>query len=528
MLKSILKRLGLRAGMIRHESVTHALVTTLLAALVVLGPVRFGGVLPPERAVLDVAAFLALAVVLLRSPRLTLLRPALWPAVSLAAVALFGLLQSVLWPEPLVQLLSPRSAQIWGEAQLLLNGSADEASGSWWLPLSLAPSATRVAAVHWLAVTAAFLAAAAAGAQRGSRRLLGLALAFSAVFQVIYGASAWSHQKAQILGVDVPGDPSRLRGTFVNPDHFAFFTGLAVALAFAWLWWAGRRLMSRRVSVEVGSVRLVLALLLFFLAFIGLGLSGSRSGLLAAFAALAAQGGVLAAKYRRWRGAAWGATGLALGAVTFVLFGYQNFLGRWMETSAYELGWNARVGTWRDTLELWLNFPLTGSGLGSFRFAFPLTQSSEGQLTWVHAHSDWLELLATLGLPAFMVFVLGVGLLLFGLWTAARRGRRSEDRAFALGALGAVVYAVFHSMADFGLTLPANAFALAILCGAALGVPMTQRAKRRSGLTFHLEDEESAKLDAPPRPDGPSARRETRALTSPQFEGSSSTSPGTT
>lgn len=483
--------------MIRQESVTHALVTSMLAALVVFGPVRFGGVLPPERALLDVMAFLALAVVLLRSPRLAPLRPAAWPTLALASVAVFGLLQSM--PSPLAHLVSPRSAQIWGESTALLAGGGDAPSGSWWAPISLAPAASRATAVHWLAVAAAFLAATSAGAQRGARRLLGLALAFSAVFQVLYGAGAWSNKETEILGVGVPGDPSRLRGTFVNPDHFAFFVGLAVALAFAWAWWAGRRLMRRRVSVEVGSVRLVLALILFFLAFVGLGMSGSRSGLLAALAALAAQGGVLAAKYRRWRGVAWGATGLALAGITLVLFGYRSFLGRWMETSAYELGWNARVGTWRDTLELWLTFPFTGSGLGSFRFAFPLTQSAEGQLTWIHAHSDWLELLATVGLPVFLVFLGGLAVLVRNLWLSARRGRRSEDRAFALGALGAVVYAVFHSMADFGLTLPANAFALAVLCGAALGVQTGRILKQRSGLTFHLEDEESAEPKTAPR-----------------------------
>lgn len=504
--------------MIRQESVTHALVTSILAALVVLGPVRFGGVLPPERTLLGVAAFLALAVVLLRSPRLDGLRPALWPALALAAVAVFGLLQSLPWPAPLTHLLSPRAAELWAETRTILAGAgapggAEGDGASWWMPLSVAPAATRTTAVHWLAVAAAFLAATAAGRQRGARRLLGLALAASALFQVLYGAGAWSQQETQILGVEVPGDPRRLRGTFVNPDHFAFFAGLAVSMAFAWTWWATRRLMARKVSVEVGSVRLVLSLLLFFLTFVGLGLSGSRSGLLAAFAALAAQGGVLAAKYRRWRGAAWGLTGVALAGLTFVLFGARNFLGRWMQTSAYELGWNARVSTWRDTVDLWLAFPVTGTGLGSFRFAFPLTQSAEGQLTWIHAHSDWLELLATAGLPAFTLFVVGVALLVHSLWRAARKGRRSEDRAFALGALGAVVYAAFHSLADFGLTLPANAFALAIVCGAAVAIPVGRPRRARSGLTFHLEDEETAALVA----DDPS-----------QEPKESSTRPGTT
>lgn len=499
--------------MIRHEDTGHLSVTLLLAGLLWLGPIRFGGVLPPDRAILDVTAFLALVAAIVRSLRLDELRPGLGPALAVAAVAGLGLLQSVPLPRPAVALVSPRAAELWTESQSLLALSSTDTHGAalsnggpaiepeiterWTMPLSLAPAASRASAWHWLAVAAALLAAVAAGRHRGARRFLAASLVGSALFQVLFGAGAWSGQKTQILGVEVPGDPGRLRGTFVNPDHFAFFVGLAVACAFAWAWWTGRRLTSRRVAVEVGSVRLLIAVLVFFTLFIGLALSGSRSGLLACLATLTAQGAVIAHKYRRFRGVVWGATGLALAGLTFVLFGARNVLGRWMETSAYELGWNARVGTWRDTLELWLGFPVLGTGLGSFRFALPLTQSQESQLTWIHAHSDWLELLATVGLAGAGLFVAGLGVLCWTLWQAAHRGRRSEDRALALAALGALVYAAFHSLADFGLTLPANAFALAVLAGIAAAVPTGRRASsQRSGLTVHLEDQESATLRA--------------------------------
>jgi hypothetical protein len=49
------------------------------------------------------------------------------------------------------------------------------------------------------------------------------------------------------------------------------------------------------------------------------------------------------------------------------------------------------------------------------------------------------------------------------------RGYRTEDRAAALAAIGALLAVTFHEMFDFGTTIPANALALAVIVGAALG-----------------------------------------------------------
>jgi hypothetical protein len=55
------------------------------------------------------------------------------------------------------------------------------------------------------------------------------------------------------------------------------------------------------------------------------------------------------------------------------------------------------------------------------------------------------------------------------------RGKRSEDRAAGIAAAGALVAVGLHSFADFGLTMPANAFALAVVVGAALGAETNER-----------------------------------------------------
>ena len=88
---------------------------------------------------------------------------------------------------------------------------------------------------------------------------------------------------------------------------------------------------------------------------------------------------------------------------------------------------------------------------------------------WTNAHNDVLELLVTTGVVGVALFLSGVVVLIAQLARVLKRGPRSEDRAAALAALGALVALACHSLLDFGLTIPANSVTLAIICGAAAG-----------------------------------------------------------
>jgi hypothetical protein len=69
---------------------------------------------------------------------------------------------------------------------------------------------------------------------------------------------------------------------------------------------------------------------------------------------------------------------------------------------------------------------------------------------------------------------LGVAALVVRLLRVLRKGRRREDQAAALAALGALAAVGLHELADFGLTMPANALTLAVLCGAAAGAAVEE------------------------------------------------------
>jgi len=203
--------------------------------------------------------------------------------------------------------------------------------------------------------------------------------------------------------------------------------------------------------------------------FAGLAYTGSRAGLLAGLAGVALQL-ALVARQGEQRRIFWGGVGVVGLAVAYVAYSsFEAGFGRL--TRLTEQG-GFRLEGMADTWELFLRFPWTGVGLGAFRAAFPLVHPVGEEGIWWHAHNDWLELAATTGVVGVALAGYGLVWLARGLARSWRRGARGEDRAAALAAIGAVVAVGLQELLEFGLTLPANSFTLAVVCGAALAVPL--------------------------------------------------------
>jgi len=190
-------------------------------------------------------------------------------------------------------------------------------------------------------------------------------------------------------------------------------------------------------------------------------------GLVAALAGIVVQGVLLATVQRRWAPAMLGAAAAVAGIAAALAMGLQAGPARMLATMPFDVSLGARRQAWSATLALWKSFPITGTGLGTFRDAFTLEQPASLDGTWWHAHSGPLELLATVGLAGPLLLAAGLVALVLRLIAVLRRGRRSEDRAAGLAALGALAATGVHEWFDFGLTMPANALTLAILAGAA-------------------------------------------------------------
>jgi O-antigen ligase len=193
-------------------------------------------------------------------------------------------------------------------------------------------------------------------------------------------------------------------------------------------------------------------------------LSGSRGGLISlAFEVL------LAAVLILLRGPAsarritvvLGSSALLAAALLFVWMAPRQSLERLATlvdaTHSPEVGLAERLVVSRDSLGILRDHPWLGSGLGSFETVFHRYQSFPTDLTWDHAHNDYVEALAETGIAGGALILLALGLF---FWLAFRNlGERLRHRAgwiqfgVAIGCCGLLV----HSFADFNLHIPANA-----------------------------------------------------------------------
>ncbi|MFL6194440.1 MAG: O-antigen ligase family protein [Thermoanaerobaculia bacterium] len=439
--------------MIRHSG---SFLAVYLALVLLWAPLAFGGVVPWAAALLAGLCFggLALAALALESP--AALRPALVPAAALAGFALFGLLQSAPLPARLVAAVSPEHAA--------LQRQAAELGGPAPARLTLAASATRRAALGWAAASAAFLAAAVAGQRRERRRWLAGAVLAGGLFQVFFGARDWFSRATSLWGVDLHASATRLRGTFVNPNHLAAYLEMALPVAFALGWWAARRArdeprIERRILLAAPPAVLWLTL------FAGLSFTGSRAGLVAAMAGVTLQGWLAARVRRRWWLAPLGAAAALAGVAVVAALGWREGMGRLLATHATDVSLGSRLREYGVAVELWGRFPLTGAGLGAFRDAFPLVQPADLEGALWHPHSDYLEVLVTTGLGGLALLGIGAWFLVRRLAAVLRVGARSEDRAAALAGLGVLASLAIHETMDFGLSMPGTAVTLAVLLG---------------------------------------------------------------
>lgn len=78
---------------------------------------------------------------------------------------------------------------------------------------------------------------------------------------------------------------------------------------------------------------------------------------------------------------------------------------------------DGRVPIFQDTLRLIRDQPLTGVGLGNYRYVFPMyRERAIWEAPVSHPESDWLMLAAETGIPGVLALLAGIGFLIHRIW----------------------------------------------------------------------------------------------------------------
>ncbi|HOG51291.1 MAG TPA: O-antigen ligase family protein, partial [Lentisphaeria bacterium] len=144
-----------------------------------------------------------------------------------------------------------------------------------------------------------------------------------------------------------------------------------------------------------------------------------------------------------------------------------------------------RPVVWHMTWELIKDYAWFGTGLGAYGNAIqPYEEGVFPNALIEHAHNDWLEMTAEVGVPMAAVIILLAGWLLMRAGSRIWRQQDMTLRWIGLGALAAVLGGLIHEMVDFNLLAMPNALlfstllAIVFLCGRPRP---SQEAKSKSG-----------------------------------------------
>ena len=338
--------------------------------------------------------------------------------------------------------------------------------------LSLIPGETVLALGRFLVYALFFIALLGVDWKRNDIFILFSTVVASGVAQVIFGLLKLGGGNKNFFLFFMPDEHTQqfLRGTIYNADHFSFYLELlfpiALGLLFARLHVFDPGQSLREKILHVAEDRVVI---LLFLAPIvmagGIYLTGCRSGIVVLvlsalfFAQMSLYLRVSFNARRHLR------LVFIMGTLLAVFVGLQSTFDKFLSGNYIEGG---RIDYWSNTLKMFTDFPLFGTGLGTFKNAYFLYGREAG---WVnHAHNEYVESLADMGLLAFVVFFVLLALLVYSLLRMWIARRHPEVKPVVLGVLTAVFAAFFHSFFDFSLRIPANAFLFLALL--ALGVKL--------------------------------------------------------
>jgi O-antigen ligase len=150
----------------------------------------------------------------------------------------------------------------------------------------------------------------------------------------------------------------------------------------------------------------------------------------------------------------------------------------------------ARISIWKSSLEVIAEKPVLGVGLGQFghiskRFSFPVEGQVARYLKRIGmAHSEYLQHMAELGIPAALLLFCLLGYLISLVWKRSAAAW-PENRCFHEAALLTAIGVAAHALVDNCWTIPVTAASLTVV-SLADPLPLTPRKTKHQWRAFEF------------------------------------------
>ena len=374
-------------------------------------------------------------------------RPMLWCGLAWLG---YVWLQLVPVPIGMLEMLSPQAAR-WHIAAVAPDALAAA-------PLTLDHYATLEAACKSTGYVAYFVLSLILLSNGNRIRVAAYVLIASGILQAMYGA---------LISLQSPGQVAS--GTFANRNHYAAYLALCLSVGIGVLiasltgaknhsWKQFLRdvlhwIITPKMALRLGLVIMVIALVL----------TRSRMGNSSFFFGLLIAGaiGLLLSKRATKSMVVLLVSLVAIDVfIVGTYFGTQRVVERISQTTVETEDRDEVAGY---AIDMWKDYPAFGSGLGSFPVVFPRYSGQGTQVPYTHAHNDYVEFAAEVGLVGLSLLGLMVAMS-FAVALRAQQLRRDPlMRGLSFAAIMGILTLMIHSAVDFNLQIPANALTFMLI-----------------------------------------------------------------
>lgn len=464
------------------NSATNKSFYTLLAILFLL-PIPLGANRPWAWSFFEICIFALTFVVVLKHRKIYALGTnSYFKAIYIwLGFIAFASLQIIPFPSSFVAMLSPTSYLAFTE----VNASS--------FYLSVDPGQSMISFIKLLSYFCLFLCVLVLVNTEKRIRLLMLTMVASGTFQALYGSFEilLGATNSAIFGLPV-GEVAT--GSFVYKNHYANFLMLCLAAGIGLLVTSlekGKmstpkdfmRSLATTLLSSKAIVRICIAVMV-----IGLVMSRSRMGNTAFFVSMAVVG-LLALVLIKNRSRGLSVLIISMFIIDLFIvsayFGLERVKERLAQTSVQQ---ETRDEVLSDAFPMLGDYPLFGSGAGSFYSTFPSYQVTEVGDFYDHLHNDYLQFAIEYGVVGFFILFVLVGFCVYKSIRALYKRKNSIFKGAGFACLMAIIGMGLHATVDFPLQAYANGAYFVVFLALSMIINSLKLHKPRKAATKALSE----------------------------------------
>jgi O-antigen ligase/tetratricopeptide (TPR) repeat protein len=458
----------------------------IFLSVLIFAPLAFGTVEPWSLAVMEIISMAALWAYLLSAAKKDgwslYEAPGITPLLCLVC---YILAQIIPMPAEFIRLISPSTYAVYA-------GSAGVTGQLTWIPISVHPKATlsefmRIASYAAFYILTVQLLAKGKYLKRtvGVIVFFGAALAIYAMFQAFMpnGKIYWFREV-------VTGS---IFGPFANKNHYAglmaMMTPVALGLFIALKPVVVYESLRDRIVEMLGHKQLnnhILVGMAAALMAVSLFLTLSRGGIISLCAAIAF---FYLLVLLRKGGKKLSVPALLISIIAVLIvgwFGWTPIFSRFHQLTTLDLtnaGSLDRTELWGNGIAIIKDFPVTGSGFGSFSSVYPQYATKWADMQVFNAHNDYIELVAEGGVIALVLAIWFVCAVFYRAVRIIPERKDLYSVCIYMGSLAGIFAMLVFSLLDFNMHIGSNGLFFFFLMGLLVSASHT-RLHRGGGHTY--------------------------------------------